>query len=149
MVAGDVEIGADTSVWFGSVVRGDVHAIRIGARSNLQDHCVVHVTRDRFPTWIGDEVTVGHRATVHGCRVGDGALVGIAAVVLDGAEIGEEALVGAGALVPPGARIPARHLALGVPARVVRPLRDEEVRSQRARAREYVETARGYAQDRR
>ena len=85
----------------------------------------------------------------HGCRVGDGALVGIAAVVLDGAEIGEEALVGAGALVPPGARIPARHLALGVPARVVRPLRDEEVRSQRARAREYVETARGYAQDRR
>lgn len=144
-MAGDVEIGPDTSVWFGSVVRGDVHAIRIGARTNLQDHCVVHVTRDRFPAWVGDEVTVGHRATVHGCRVGDGALVGIAAVVLDGAEIGEEALVGAGALVPPGAKIPARHLALGVPARVVRPLRDEEIRSQRARALEYVETARGYA----
>jgi len=145
VVAGDVEIGADTSVWFGCVVRGDVNAIRIGARTNLQDHCVVHVTRDRFATWIGDEVTVGHRATVHGCSVRDGALVGIAAVVLDGAEVGEEALVGAGALVPPGAKIPPRHLAVGVPARVVRPLRDDELRSQRARALEYVETARAYA----
>jgi len=144
-VAGDVTIGPDTSVWFGSVVRGDVHAIRIGARTNLQDHCVVHVTKDRFPAWIGDEVTVGHRATVHGCRVGDGALVGIAAVVLDGAEVGELALVGAGSLVPPGAKIPARHLALGVPARVVRPLRDDELRQQRERALEYVETARAYA----
>jgi carbonic anhydrase/acetyltransferase-like protein (isoleucine patch superfamily) len=145
VVAGDVEIGADSSVWFGSVVRGDVHRIRIGARTNLQDHCVVHVTAGRFPATIGDEVTVGHRATVHGCTVHAGALIGIAAVVLDGAEVGEEALVGAGALVPPGARIPARHLALGVPARVVRPLREEEVRSQRERALAYVETARAYA----
>jgi carbonic anhydrase/acetyltransferase-like protein (isoleucine patch superfamily) len=144
VVAGDVAIGPDTSVWFGSVLRGDVNAIRVGARSNLQDHCVVHVTKDRFPAWIGDEVTVGHRATVHGCRVGDGALVGIAAVVLDGAEVGDEALVGAGALVPPGAKIPARHLARGVPARVVRPLREDELRRQRERALEYVETARGY-----
>ena len=144
-MAGDVTIGPDTSVWFGSVLRGDVHAIRIGARSNLQDHCVVHVTRDRFPAWIGDQVTVGHRATVHGCIVRDGALVGIAAVVLDGAEVGEEALVGAGALVPPGAKIPPRHLARGVPARVVRPLGDEELRRQRERALEYVETARAYA----
>jgi carbonic anhydrase/acetyltransferase-like protein (isoleucine patch superfamily) len=146
VVAGDVTIGAASSVWFGSVLRGDVHAIRVGARSNLQDHCVVHVTRDRFPTWIGDEVTVGHRATVHGCRVGDGALVGIGAVVLDGAEVGEEALVGAGALVPPGAKIPPRHLARGIPARVVRPLDEEEVRRQRARALEYVATARAYAE---
>jgi carbonic anhydrase/acetyltransferase-like protein (isoleucine patch superfamily) len=146
VVAGDVTIGPDTSVWFGSVVRGDVHAIRIGARSNLQDHCVVHVTKDRFPAWIGDEVTVGHRATVHGCLVGDGALVGIGAVVLDGAEVGEEALVAAGALVAPGAKVPARHLVMGVPARVVRPLRDEEVRRQRERALEYVETARAWAQ---
>ena len=145
MVVGDVTIGPDTSVWFGSVVRGDVHAVRIGARTNLQDQCVVHVTRDRFPTWIGDEVTVGHRATVHGCTVRDGALVGIAAVVLDGAEVGEEALVGAGALVPPGAKIPPRHLARGVPARVVRPLREDELRRQRERALEYVETARAYA----
>lgn len=146
VVAGDVTIGPDTSVWFGSVVRGDVNAIRIGARSNLQDHCVVHVTKDRFPAWIGDEVTVGHRATVHGCRVGDGALVGIGAVVLDGAEVGEEALVAAGALVAPGAKVPPRHLVMGVPARVVRPLRDEEVRRQRERALEYVETARAWAE---
>lgn len=145
VVAGDVEIGADSSVWFGSVVRGDVHRIHIGARTNLQDHCVVHVTKDLFPAWIGDEVTVGHRATVHGCSVRNGALVGIAAVVLDGAEIGEEALVGAGALVPPGAKIPARHLARGVPARVVRALTEDELRRQRERALEYVETARGYA----
>jgi carbonic anhydrase/acetyltransferase-like protein (isoleucine patch superfamily) len=145
VVAGDVTIGADTSVWFGSVVRGDVHAIRIGARSNLQDHCVVHVTKDRFPAWIGDEVTIGHRATVHGCRVGDGALVGIGAVVLDGAEVGEEALVAAGAVVAPGAKVPPRHLVMGAPARVVRPLRDEELRRQRERALEYVETARVYA----
>jgi carbonic anhydrase/acetyltransferase-like protein (isoleucine patch superfamily) len=145
IVAGDVEIGAETSVWFGSVVRGDVHAIRIGARTNLQDHCVVHVTAGLHPAWIGDEVTVGHRATVHGCSVRDGALVGIAAVVLDGAEIGEEALVAAGALVPPGAKIPARHLALGVPARVARPLDREEIRLQRERAAEYVATAQAYA----
>jgi carbonic anhydrase/acetyltransferase-like protein (isoleucine patch superfamily) len=146
VITGDVVVGAESSVWFGSVLRGDVHAIRVGARTNLQDHCVVHVTRERFPAWIGDEVTVGHRATVHGCTVRDGALVGIAAVVLDGAEVGEEALVGAGALVPPGAKIPARHLARGVPARVVRPLTAEEVQRQRERALEYVATARAYAE---
>jgi carbonic anhydrase/acetyltransferase-like protein (isoleucine patch superfamily) len=144
VVVGDVEIGADSSVWFGCVVRGDVHAIRIGARTNLQDHCVVHVTKERFPAWIGDGVTVGHRATVHGCTVRDGALIGIAAVVLDGAEVGEESLVAAGALVPPGAKIPARHLARGVPARVVRELSAEELRAQHDRALEYVQTARDY-----
>jgi carbonic anhydrase/acetyltransferase-like protein (isoleucine patch superfamily) len=145
IVAGDVEIGAETSLWFGTVVRGDVEAIRIGARSNLQDHCIVHVTKGLFPAWIGDEVTVGHRAIVHGCTVRDGALVGIAAVLLDGAEVGEEALVGAGALVTQGAKIPARHLAIGAPARVVRPLSAEEIRLQRERAHEYVATARKYA----
>jgi carbonic anhydrase/acetyltransferase-like protein (isoleucine patch superfamily) len=147
VVIGDVVIGPDSSVWFGAVVRGDVHRIRIGARTNLQDHCVVHVTRDRFATEIGDEVTVGHRAVVHGCRVGDGALIGIGAIVLDGARVGEEALVGAGALVAPGAEIPAGALALGVPARVVRALSAEERAAQRARAAEYVETARRYARE--
>ena len=144
VVAGDVEIGPDTSVWFGSVVRGDVHRIRIGARTNLQDLCVVHVTAGLHPAHLGDEVTVGHRATVHGCTVRDGALIGIGAIVLDGAEVGEEALVAAGALVPPGTRVPARHLVRGVPARVVRPLADDEVRQQRERALEYVQTARVY-----
>lgn len=144
-VIGDVEIDAGSSVWFGAVVRGDIHSIRIGARTNLQDHSVVHVTRDRYPVRIGDEVTVGHRATVHGCTVGDGALVGIAAVVLDGAEIGEEALVGAGALVPPGAVVAPRTLVVGTPARAVRVLSPAEIEEQRARALAYVQDARTYA----
>ncbi len=145
VVIGDVQIGAGSSVWFGSVVRGDVHWIRIGARSNLQDLCVVHVTGGRHPAQIGDEVTVGHRAVVHGCTVRDGALIGIGAIVLDGAEIGAEALVGAGSVVTPGTRVPDGALALGVPARVTRSLSSEERREQRARALAYVETARAHA----
>jgi carbonic anhydrase/acetyltransferase-like protein (isoleucine patch superfamily) len=145
VVAGDVEIGDATSLWFGTVVRGDVHAIRIGARTNLQDHSVVHVTQGLYPTLIGDEVTVGHRAVVHGCTVRDGALIGIGAIVLDGAEVGEEALVAAGAVVGPEMKVPARTLVRGVPARVARTLSGEEVQAQRARALEYVETSRHYA----
>jgi carbonic anhydrase/acetyltransferase-like protein (isoleucine patch superfamily) len=142
VVVGDVEIGQDSSVWYASVLRGDVNCVRIGARTNLQDGCVVHVTRDRFACVVGDEVTVGHRAVVHGCRIGDGALVGIGAIVLDGATVGEEALVGAGALVTPGSAIPARWLALGTPARPVRELSADELASQRARTLAYVDTAR-------
>lgn len=141
-ILGDVTLGADSSVWYGCVLRGDLHAIRVGTRSNVQDLSVLHVTRDRFPTEVGDEVTIGHRAVVHGCTIGDGALIGIGAVILDGARVGEGALVGAGALVAPGTEVPARVLVLGVPARVVRPLSDEELASQRRRAHEYVETAR-------
>ena len=144
-VVGDVEIGPDSSVWYGATLRGDVNAIRIGSRSNLQDQCVVHVTRDRFDCEIGDEVTVGHRAVVHGCRVGDGALVGIGAIVLDGARVGEGALVAAGALVVPGFVVPDGTLAMGVPARVSRSLGSEERATQRRRALEYVETAREHA----
>ncbi len=95
VVVGDVEIGPDSSVWYASVLRGDVHSIRIGARSNLQDHCVVHVTRGRYCCEVGDEVTVGHRATIHGCRVEDAALIGIGSIVLDGAHVGEGAIVAA------------------------------------------------------
>ncbi len=142
---GDVEIGAGSSVWFGSVVRGDIHSIRVGERTNLQDHSVVHVTRNLFPAQIGDEVTVGHRATVHGCTVHDGALVGIGAVVLDGAEIGEEALVAAGAVVPPGLVVPPRTLVMGAPARPRRTLSADEASEQRKRALCYVDDAREYA----
>ena len=144
-MVGDVEIGPDSSVWYHAVVRGDVHAIRIGARTNLQDHCVVHVSRDRFSCTIGDEVTVGHRATVHGCRVEDGALIGIGAIVLDGAHVGEGAVVGAGALVPPGARIEAGMMALGLPAKVVRAVEAEERERQRKATLGYVDTAREHA----
>jgi carbonic anhydrase/acetyltransferase-like protein (isoleucine patch superfamily) len=144
-VVGDVEIGADSSVWYGATLRGDVNAIRVGARSNLQDQCVVHVTRDRFDCRIGDEVTVGHRAVVHGCEIGDGALVGIGAIVLDGARVGEAALVAAGAVVAPGFSVPDGALVLGVPARVARSLDESERALQRRRALEYVETAREHA----
>ena len=145
VVVGDVEIGPDSSVWYAAVLRGDVHHIRVGARTNLQDHAVVHVTRDRFPCEIGDEVTVGHRATVHGCTVEEGALVGIGAIVLDGARVGAEAVVAAGAVVTPGFAVPPRMLAMGVPARVVREVPAEERKLQRERTLASVETARAHA----
>ncbi len=133
-VIGDVELGADVSVWYGCVLRGDVHRIRVGASSNIQDGTIVHVTRDRFSAEIGEVVTVGHRAVVHGCVVGDGALIGIGAVVLDGARIGEEAWVGAGAVVPPGMEVPPRRLVLGAPAKVVREIDAEAEVAHRDRA---------------
>ncbi len=145
VVVGDVEIGDDSSIWYAAVVRGDVHHVRIGSRSNVQDGAIVHVTRDRFPALIGDEVTVGHRAVVHGCIVGDGALIGIGAIVLDGARVGEGALVGAGAVVTPGSEIAPYHVALGTPARTVRMLGDEERTVQRERTLSYVGTARQHA----
>ncbi len=144
-LVGDVTLGADSSVWYGCVLRGDVHRVRIGARSNVQDLSLLHVTHGRFACEVGDEVTIGHRAVVHGCRVEDAALIGIGAIVLDGARVGEGAWVGAGALVVPGAEIPPRTLALGVPARVVRALGDEELSLQRERTLQYVETAREHA----
>jgi len=140
-VVGDVEIGRDSSVWYGCVLRGDVHSIRIGARTNIQDLSVLHVTKDRFACELGDEVTVGHRAVVHGCRVGDGALVGIGGVVLDGAQLGSFAWLGAGALLAPGAAIAPRMLALGSPAKTTRELREDELAAQRERTLEYVRTA--------
>jgi len=140
-VLGDVEIGPGSSIWFGAVVRGDVNSIRIGARTNLQDLTVIHVTGGTHPTVIGDEVTVGHRVVLHGCTVHDRCLIGIGAIVLDGAVVGPEAMVGAGALVPPGMVVPPRTLVLGSPARVKRPLTDAEVVQLRVSAERYA----GYA----
>jgi carbonic anhydrase/acetyltransferase-like protein (isoleucine patch superfamily) len=125
-------------------VRGDVHSIRIGARSNIQDLTVIHVSGGSHPTVIGEDVTVGHRVVLHGCTVHDRSLIGIGSIVLDGAEIGPEAMVGAGALVPPGMRVPPRTLVLGTPARVARPLRDDEVAGLLESARHYVEYAGRY-----
>ena len=140
-VTGDVEIGEDSSLWFGTVVRGDVNTVRIGARTNLQDLTVVHVTAGKHPTVVGDDVTVGHRAVLHGCTVKDRCLVGIGAIVLDGAVVGPDAMIGAGALVPPGMVVPSGKLVLGAPARVVRDLTPEEIASFRNSAARYV----GYA----
>ena len=125
-VTGDVTLGDDVSFWFHTVARGDVNWIRIGARSNIQDGSVLHVTHETHPLKIGAGVVVGHAAVLHGCTIEDGALIGIGARVLDGAVVETGAQVGAGAVVTPGQRVPAGHLALGLPAKVVRPLSPEE-----------------------
>ena len=145
VVVGDVEIGEDSSVWYGTVLRGDINGIRIGARSNMQDQSVIHVTRDAFSVSIGDEVTVGHRAVIHGSTVENGALVGIGAVVLDGARVGENAWIAAGALVPPGMRVEPETLVVGVPARAVRSLSQDELERQRKLTLLYISTARSHS----
>jgi carbonic anhydrase/acetyltransferase-like protein (isoleucine patch superfamily) len=145
LVLGRVAIGADSSVWYGTVVRGDVNEISIGARTNIQDRCVVHVTTETHPTHIGDEVTVGHGAIVHGCRVGDGTLVGIGAIVLDGVEVGEGCVIGAGSLLPPGRSFPKASLIVGAPAQVKRAVSDEERRWLLRSAEQYVVLARRHA----
>ncbi|MGC3999610.1 MAG: gamma carbonic anhydrase family protein [Anaeromyxobacter sp.] len=146
-VIGDVEIGEGGSLWFGAVVRGDVNAVRIGARTNLQDQCVVHVTSHTHPTTLGDDVTVGHRAVLHGCTVKDRCLIGIGAIVLDGAVIGPDAMVGAGALVPPGMVVPPGTLVLGQPAKVKRPLTPEELAHLPVSAAHYVAYAAQYVRE--
>jgi carbonic anhydrase/acetyltransferase-like protein (isoleucine patch superfamily) len=142
-----VEIGADSSVWFGAVVRGDVNPIRVGARTNVQDHSILHVTGGTHPTSVGDDVTLGHRVTLHGCTVKDRCLIGIGAVVLDGAVVGEDAMVGAGSLVPPGMVVPPGTLALGSPARVKRELTEEEIAHFRRSARSYAAYAEQYRKE--
>ncbi len=137
-IIGDVVIGEESSVWFQAVVRGDVNLIRIGSRTNIQDGSVVHVTNLTHPTRIGDDVTVGHNVTLHGCTIGDRCLIGIGAIVLDGAEVGPDCIVGAGALVAPGARIPAGSLVIGTPARVKRTLTGEEKAHLLQSARNYI-----------
>jgi len=144
VVAGDVEIGAGSSVWFGAVVRGDVHYIRIGELTNVQDGSLLHVTTDTHPLVIGNRVTIGHGAILHGCTVDDGALIGMGAIILDGAHIGESALIGAGALVTEGTHIPPRTLALGSPARPKRKLSAAELERLAKSALHYRELALDY-----
>ncbi len=136
-VIGDVELGDDASVWMNTVVRGDVNRIRLGARTNVQDGCVLHVTR-QHPTVLAEDVTVGHSVTLHGCTVERLCLVGIGAVVLTGAVLGEESIVAAGALVPEGMVVPPRSVVMGVPARVRRAVTEEERAGLRGYAERYV-----------
>ncbi len=143
-VIGDVEIGPESSVWMQVVVRGDVNSIRIGRRSNLQDGTVVHVMRATHATRVGDEVTVGHGAIVHGCTIADRVLIGMGAIVLNGVTIGEESIIAAGTLLPEGLTVPARSLVMGSPGRVRRAVTDEEAASIRAYADRYVEYGREY-----
>jgi gamma-carbonic anhydrase len=144
-VIGDVVIGPESSVWMNVVIRGDVHHIRIGARTNIQDLTMVHVMRDTHPTVIGDEVTVGHSAVLHGCTIGHRVLIGMSAVLLNGVTIGEDSIVAAGSLLPERTIVPPRSLVMGRPGVVKRLLTDAEVASIRWYADNYVAYRLDYA----
>ncbi len=138
-VIGDVVLGAQASVWMNAVVRGDVHSIRIGARSNVQDCAVLHGMRHLYPVHVGEGVSIGHNATVHGCVVEDNCLIGIGARVLNNARIGEGSIVAAGAVIPEGLVIPPRSLVAGVPGRIRREVLDEDYELIRMYARNYLD----------
>ena len=144
-VIGDVTIGADSSVWMNVVIRGDVNAVRIGRRTNIQDGTIVHVMRDTHATEVGDEVTVGHAAVLHGCTIEDRCLIGMGAMLLNGAVIGADSIVAAGTLVTEDTKIPPRSLVMGRPGAVRRALTDAEVASIRDYAERYVGYKRDYA----
>jgi carbonic anhydrase/acetyltransferase-like protein (isoleucine patch superfamily) len=146
-VIGEVEIGEESSVWFNAVVRGDCFYIRIGNRTNIQDGTVIHVTNGTHATILEDEVTVGHNATLHGCHIERGCLVGMGSIVMDGARVGAQSLVAAGALVAPGTQIPPRSLVMGSPARVKRPLTEQEVAGLEVFWKNYIEYTKMYKSD--
>jgi carbonic anhydrase/acetyltransferase-like protein (isoleucine patch superfamily) len=141
---GDVTLGENVSLWFGAVVRGDMHFITIGNRSNIQDNSVIHVTTDVSPTRIGDEVTVGHNAIIHGATIEDRCLIGMGTIIMDDAVIGEGSIVGAGAVVPPNMIIPPRSLVVGLPAKIVRQTSDEELEMIIERAQHYIDFSQEY-----
>ncbi|WP_435634796.1 gamma carbonic anhydrase family protein [Pseudomonas solani] len=132
VVIGDVELGDDSSVWPFTLIRGDMHRIRIGARTSVQDGSVLHITHagpfnpDGFPLLIGDDVTIGHKVTLHGCTLGNRILVGMGSIVMDGAVVEDEVVIGAGSLVPPGKRLESGFLYVGSPVKQARPLSDKE-----------------------
>src|SRR6266446_9797349 len=143
-VIGDVHVGEQASVWFGTVARGDMFYIRIGDRTNVQDNCVLHTRTGEKPMILEDEVTVGHSVTLHGCYVEHGSLIGIGSIVLDDARVGAQSLVAAGSLISPGTIIPPRSLVMGMPARAKRQLTDEEVASLARFWQNYVEYSLAY-----
>ncbi len=144
-IIGDVTIGPGSSVWYNTVIRGDVHWVRIGRDSNIQDGAVLHVTGGQFPLTIGDRVTVGHAVNLHGCTLEEECLIGIGAVVLDGAVVQPRALVAAGAVVPPGMVVESGSVVAGVPAKFIRRMRQEELDDRRHHAARYCLYAREHA----
>ncbi len=140
VVIGDVTLGPQVNIWYGCVVRADVGPISIGDRSNVQDGTVIHIARYGEGTHLGRDVTVGHRALLHDCRIGDRAMIGMGAIVLDGAVVGEGAWVGAGAVVSPGSVIPPGMLALGIPAKPVRPVGEKEAAMRLEATKRYLRT---------
>lgn len=143
-VIGDVVVGKESSVWFNTTIRGDVNYIRIGDRTNVQDNCVLHVTKGTHPLVIGSDVTIGHSVTLHGCIVKDRCLLGMGSIVLDGAEVGEDSIIGAGALVTEGMKVEPGTLVVGVPARKARKLTDEEIERIKKSAANYIEYMKDY-----
>lgn len=143
-VVGDVVIDAHSSIWFNSVLRGDVHFIRVGKRTNIQDLTVVHVASGKYPTLIGDDVTVGHRALIHACTIGDRCLIGMGSIIMDGAQIGSDCIVAAGALVLERTVVPDGSMVMGTPAKVARPLRDNERQWILQSSKNYCELAKTY-----
>jgi carbonic anhydrase/acetyltransferase-like protein (isoleucine patch superfamily) len=143
-VIGDVHLGDDAGVWFGAVLRGDYFPIRVGARTNIQDNSVVHITAGTAATIIGDDVTIGHAAIVHGCTIGDRCLVGMGSIILDDAVIGSDSFVAAGSLVAPGKVVPPRSFVMGRPAKVVRPVTDDDIAWIRSATDGYVRYARDF-----
>jgi carbonic anhydrase/acetyltransferase-like protein (isoleucine patch superfamily) len=143
-VIGDVELGAESSVWMNAVVRGDVHSIRIGARSNVQDCAVLHGMRGLHPVLVGEMCTIGHNATVHGCVLEDEVLVGMGATVLNGAHIGSGSIIAAGAVIPEGMQVPPRSLVAGVPGRIRRTLGEPDLELIRLYASNYLDYTRTY-----
>lgn len=144
MVIGDVEIGSLSSVWFGTIVRGDVHYIRVGSSTNIQDNSVVHVTSNKYPTIIGNNVTVGHSVTLHGCSISDNSLIGIGSVIMDQCEVGEWSIVAAGSMVKPNTKIPSGKLWGGLPAKEIRDISEEEKDWIRNLSNHYVELSKQY-----
>ena len=147
-IIGDVQVGEQASVWFGTVARGDMFYIRIGDRSNVQDNCVLHTRTGEKPTILEHEVTVGHSVTLHGCYIEHQSLIGIGSIVLDDVRVGAQSLVAAGSLISPGTIIPPRSLVMGMPARVKRPLTDEEVASLDLFWQNYVKYSAMYLKER-
>lgn len=143
-VIGNVELGDHASVWMCAVIRGDVEAIRIGAHSNIQDNCVLHVYKNDFPTLVGEHVTVGHSVTLHGCIVESHCLIGMGATILNDAVIGEGSIVAAGALIPERMKIPPGSLVMGMPAKVRRQVSEQELEGVRLSARNYFEYKESY-----
>lgn len=146
-VIGDVHMGEESSVWCNAVLRGDMFYIRIGNRTNIQDNSVIHTRTGEKPTILEDEVTVGHSVTLHGCYVEHGSLIGIGSIVLDDVRVGAQSLVAAGSLISPGTIIPPRSLVMGMPARVKRPLTDEEVASLNLFWQNYVTYSKEYLRE--
>jgi carbonic anhydrase/acetyltransferase-like protein (isoleucine patch superfamily) len=137
-IIGNVEIGACSSVWYNSVIRGDIHYIKIGTDTNIQDCSMLHVTHDKYPVNIGNKVTIGHSVKLHGCTLNDLCLIGIGAVLLDGSIVEENAMVAAGAVVPPGFVVPSRKLVAGIPAKIVRDLTTKEIAEFEVTAEKYI-----------